>query len=53
MLAEPKARVGWCAAAGAFCYLLDLTTEAALYNQIAWVPARACVWWHDKASWRA
>ena len=53
MLATPKARVGWCAAAGAFCYLLYLNKEVALYYLIAWVLVRAWVWWHDKASWRA
>ena len=53
MLAEPKARVGWCAAAGAFCYLLYLNKEVALYYLIAWVLVRAWVWWHDKASWLA
>ena len=47
MLAEPKARVGWCAAAGAFCYLLYLNKEVALYYLIAWVLVRAWVWWHD------
>ncbi len=53
MLAEPKARVGWCAAAGAFCYLLYLNKEVALYYLIAWVLVRVWVWWHDKASWQA
>ena len=53
MLAAPQARVGWCAAAGAFCYLLYLNKEVALYYLIAWVLVRAWVWWHDKASWRA
>ena len=53
MLAAPRARVGWCAAAGAFCYLLYLNKEVALYYLIAWVLVRAWVWWHDKASWRA
>ena len=53
MLAEPKARVGWCAAAGAFCYLLYLNKEVALYYLIAWVLVRGWVWWHDKAGWRA
>ena len=53
MLAEPKARVGWCAVAGAFCYLLYLNKEVALYYLIAWVLVRTWVWWHDKASWRA
>ena len=53
MLAAPRARVGWCAAAGAFCYLLYLNKEVALYYLIAWVLVRGWVWWHDKASWRA
>ena len=53
MLAPPRARVGWCAAAGAFCYLLYLNKEVALYYLIAWVVVRAWVWWHDKATLRA
>ena len=53
MLAAPRARIGWCAAAGAFCYLLYLNKEVALYYLIAWVLVRAWVWWHDKASWKA
>ena len=53
MLAAPRARVGWCAAAGAFCYLLYLNKEVALYYLIAWVLVRGLVWWHDKAGWRA
>lgn len=53
MLAAPRARVSWCAAAGAFCYLLYLNKEVALYYLIAWVLVRGWVWWHDKASWRA
>ena len=53
MLAAPRARVGWCAAAGAFCYLLYLNKEVALHYLIAWVLVRAWVWWHDKTSWRA
>lgn len=53
MLAAPRARVGWCAAAGAFCYLLYLNKEVALYYLIAWVLVCAWVWWHDKTSWRA
>ena len=53
MLAAPRARVGWCAAAGAFCYLLYLNKEVALYYLIAWVLVRGWVWWHDKAGWRA
>ncbi len=53
MLAAPQARVGWCAAAGAFCYLLYLNKEVALYYLIAWVLVRGWVWWHDKAGWRA
>lgn len=53
MLAAPRARIGWCAAAGAFCYLLYLNKEVALYYLIAWVLVRLWVWWHDKACWRA
>lgn len=53
MLAAPRARVGWCAAAGPFCYLLYLNKEVALYYLIAWVLVRGWVWWHDKAGWRA
>ena len=53
MLAAPRARVGWCAAAGAFCYLLYLNKEVALYYLIAGVLVRGWVWWHDKAGWRA
>ncbi len=53
MLAAPRARVGWCAAAGAFCYLLYLNKEVALYYLIAWVLVRGWVWWHDTAGWRA
>lgn len=53
MLAAPRARVGWCAAAGAFCYLLYLNKEVALYYLIAWVLVRGWVWWHDKAGRRA
>ena len=53
MLAAPRARVGWCAAAGAFCYLLYLNKEVALYYLIAWMLVRSWVWWHDKAGWRA
>lgn len=53
MLAAPRARVGWCAAAGAFCYLLYLNKEVALYYLIAWVLVRGWVWWRDKAGWRA
>ena len=53
MLAAPRARAGWCAAAGAFCYLLYLNKEVALYYLIAWVLVRGWVWWHDKAGWRA
>ena len=53
MLAAPRARVGWCAVAGAFCYLLYLNKEVALYYLIAWVLVRGWVWWHDKAGWRA
>ena len=53
MLAAPRARVGWCAEAGAFCYLLYLNKEVALYYLLAWVLVRGWVWWHDKAGWRA
>ena len=53
MLAAPRSRIGWCAAAGAFCYLLYLNKEVALYYLIAWVLVRTWVWWHDKASWKA
>ena len=53
MQAAPRARVGWCAAAGAFCYLLYLNKEVALYYLIAWVLVRLWVWWHDKSCWRA
>ncbi len=38
---------------GAFCYLLYLNKEVALYYLIAWVLVRGWVWWHDKAGWRA
>lgn len=53
MQAMPKARVGWCAAAGVWCYLLYLNKEVALYYLIAWVLVRAWVLWQDRSSWRA
>ena len=53
MQARPKARVGWCAAAGVWCYLLYLNKEVALYYLIAWVLVRAWVLWQDRSSWRA
>lgn len=53
MQATPKARVGWCAAAGVWCYLLYLNKEVALYYLIAWVLVRAWVLWQDCSSWRA
>ena len=53
MQAAPKARVGWCAAAGVWCYLLYLNKEVALYYLIAWVLVRAWVLWQDRSSWRA
>ena len=53
MQATPKARVGWCAAAGVWCYLLYLNKEVALYYLIAWVLVRAWVLWQDRSSWRA
>lgn len=53
MQATPKARVGWCAAAGVWCYLLYLNKEVALYYLIAWVLVRAWVLWQDRSSWCA
>lgn len=53
MQAMPKARVGWCAAAGVWCYLLYLNKEVALYYLIVWVLVRAWVLWQDRSSWRA
>ena len=53
MQAAPKARVGWCAAAGVWCYLLYLNKEVALYYLIAWVLVRAWVLWQDRSTWRA
>ena len=53
MQADPKARVGWCAAAGVWCYLLYLNKEVALYYLIAWVLVRAWVLWQDRSSWRS
>ena len=53
MQAAPKARVGWCAAAGVWCYLLYLNKEVALYYLIAWVLVRAWVLWQDRSTWRS
>ena len=53
MQAAPKVRVGWCTAAGVWCYLLYLNKEVALYYLIAWVLVRAWVLWQDRSSWRA
>ena len=53
MQADPKARVGWCAGAGVWCYLLYLNKEVALYYLIAWVLVRAWVLWQDRSNWRS
>ena len=53
MQAAPKARVGWCAAAGVWCYLLYLNKEVALYYLIAWVLVRAWVLWQARSTWRS
>ena len=53
MQAAPKARVGWCAAAGVWCYLLYLNKEVALYYLIAWVLVRAWALWQDRSTWRS
>lgn len=51
--ASPRARAGWCAVAGAWCYLLYLNKEVALYYLIAWVLLRLWVVWNDRRAWRA
>ena len=51
--ASPRARAGWCAVAGAWCYLLYLNKEVALYYLIAWVLLRLWVVWNDRRVWRA
>ena len=53
MQAAPKARVGWCAAAGVWCYLLYLNKEVALYYLIAWVLVRAWALWQTRSTWRS
>ena len=53
MQAAPKARVGWCAAAGVWCYLLYLNKEVALYYLIAWVLVRAWAFWRARSTWRS
>ena len=53
MQAAPKARVGWCAAAGVWCYLLYLNKEVALYYLIAWVLVRAWALWQARSTWRS
>ena len=45
--------VGWCAAAGVWCYLLYLNKEVALYYLIAWVPVRAWALWQARSTWRS
>lgn len=52
MAAGPRARLGWSALAGAWCWLLYLNKEVALYWLIAWVLLRAWVVWQDRAAWR-
>ena len=53
MQAAPKAQVGWCAAAGVWCYLLYLNKEVALYYLIAWVLVRAWALWQARSTWRS
>lgn len=52
MAAGPRARIGWSALAGAWCWLLYLNKEVALYYLIAWALLRAWVTWHDRRSRR-
>lgn len=52
MAAGPRARIGWSALAGAWCWLLYLNKEVALYYLIAWALLRAWVTWHDRRSQR-
>lgn len=47
----PRAFVGWSALAGAWCWLLYLNKEVALYYLIAWVLLRAWVLWQDRRRW--
>ena len=52
MAAAPRARIAWSALAGAWCFLLYLNKEVALYYLIAWVLLRLWVTAHDPRSWR-
>lgn len=49
---DARRRAAWCALAGAFCWLLYLNKEVALYWLIAWVGLRLWVVWQDRAAWR-
>ena len=53
MQAAPRARIGWCAAAGVWCYLLYLNKEVALYYLLAWAGLRVWVVYNDRRAWRA
>lgn len=53
MAAAPRARMGWSALAGVWCWLLYLNKEVALYYLIAWALLRFWVALHDPRSWRA
>lgn len=48
----PRARIGWSALAGVWCYLLYLNKEVALYYLIAWVLLRLWVVAHNPAAWK-
>ena len=52
MQAAPRARIGWCAAAGVWCYLLYLNKEVALYYLLAWAGLRVWVVYNDRRAWR-
>lgn len=53
MAAAPRPRIAWSALAGAWCWLLYLNKEVALYYLIAWVLLRLWVTAHDPRSWPA
>ena len=53
MQAAPRARIGWCAAAGVWCYLLYLNKEVALYYLLAWAGLRVWVVYNDRRAWRS
>lgn len=53
MQAAPRARIGWCALAGGWCYLLYLNKEVALYYLIAYGLTRVWWLWHHRSAWRA